>query len=68
LILIIEEVLDTREWKLRNKNIKEYLIKWKNLPIEDATWEGEKILQHPRLQLLEDKQSQEGRNVMSSLA
>jgi hypothetical protein len=57
LILISEEVLETRERKLRNRSIKEYLIKWKNLPIEDATWEGEKILQHPGLQLLEDKQS-----------
>jgi hypothetical protein len=41
LILIPEEVLDTRERKLRNMSIKEYLIKWENLPIEDATWEGE---------------------------
>jgi hypothetical protein len=68
LILILEEVLETRERKLRNRSIKEYLIKWKNLPIEDATWEGEKILQHPGLQLLEDKQSQAGRTVMSMLA
>jgi hypothetical protein len=68
LILIPKEVLETRERKLRNMSIKEYLIKWKNLPIEDATWEGEQILQHPGLQLLEDKQSQAGRTVMSSLA
>jgi hypothetical protein len=27
LILILEEVLETREWKLRNKSIKEYIIK-----------------------------------------
>jgi hypothetical protein len=57
LILILEEVLETKERKLRNKSIKEYLIKWKNLPIEDTTWEGEEILQHPGLLLLEDKQS-----------
>jgi hypothetical protein len=55
--LILEEVLETRERKLRNMSIKEYLIKWKNLPIEDATWEGEKISQHPGLQLLEDNKS-----------
>jgi hypothetical protein len=57
LILISEEVLETRERKLRNRSIKEYLIKWKNLPIEDVTWEGEEILQHLVLELLEDKQS-----------
>jgi hypothetical protein len=33
--------------------------------MEDATWEGEHILQHPRLMLLEDKQYREGRIVMS---
>jgi hypothetical protein len=33
--------------------------------VEHATWEGEHILQHPRLMLLEDKQSQEERIVMS---
>jgi hypothetical protein len=31
LILIPEYVLEVREKRLRNKNIKEYLIKWKNL-------------------------------------
>jgi hypothetical protein len=33
--------------------------------VKDATWEEEHILQHPRLMLLEDKQSREGRTVMS---
>jgi hypothetical protein len=33
--------------------------------VEDTTWEGEHILQHPGLMLLEDKKSQEGRTVMS---
>jgi hypothetical protein len=46
LILIPKDVLEVREKKLRNINIKEYLIKWKNLPIEDASWEGEQVLQH----------------------
>jgi hypothetical protein len=45
LILILEEVLDVREKQLRNRDIKEYLIKWKILPIEDATWESEQVLQ-----------------------
>jgi hypothetical protein len=45
--------------------IREYLIRWRDLPVEDATWEGDQILQHPSLQLLEGKQSREGRTVMS---
>jgi hypothetical protein len=45
LILIPEEVLEVREKKLRRRSIKEYLVKWKNLPIEDATWESEQVLQ-----------------------
>ena len=51
-----EEILDTRERQLRSRVIKEYLIRWRNSPDEDATWEGEKILQHPSLLFLEDKQ------------
>jgi hypothetical protein len=38
LILIPEEVLEVRENKLRRRSIKEYLVKWKNIPNEDATW------------------------------
>jgi hypothetical protein len=49
LVLIPKEVLETREHKLRNMTIKEYLIKWKNICIEQPTWEVEKILTHPRL-------------------
>ena len=41
LVLDFEEIWDVREGKLRNRVIKEYLIRWKNLPIEYATWEGE---------------------------
>jgi hypothetical protein len=33
--------------------------------MEDTTWEGEHILQHLGLKLLQDKQSREGRTVMS---
>jgi len=40
LILELEAILDMREKKLRNKVILEYLVKWKSLPLEDATWEG----------------------------
>ena len=56
LVLQPEAILDTQERPLRRRTVKEYLIKWRNFLDEDATWEGEKILQHPSLQLLEDKQ------------
>ena len=41
LILIPEWIIQTRERKLRNRVIREYLVQWKELPPEDATWEGE---------------------------
>jgi hypothetical protein len=41
LVLILEEILEVRERKIRKRSIREYLVKWKNLPMEDATWEGE---------------------------
>ena len=47
LVLIPEEILQERERKLRSRIIQEFLVKWKDLPIEDATWEGEQVLQHP---------------------
>ena len=65
LILILEKILKTRERKLKCKTIKEYLVQWKDLPSEEATWEDEQILQHPNLKLLEDKQYWVWRIVMS---
>ena len=56
LTLVLEKILKTRERRLRSITIKEYLVQWKYLPSEDATWEEENILQHPNLKLLEDKQ------------
>ena len=64
LVLVPEYIIDSRERKFR-KTIREYLVKWRDLPEEDATWEGEDILQHPALRLLEGKQFQEGQTVMS---
>jgi hypothetical protein len=63
--LVPEEVLEFREWKLRSRVIRECLIRWRGLPLEDATWESEQVLQHRGLVFLEDKQFQEGRTVMS---
>ena len=65
LILIPEAILDFREKRLRSRVIREYLIKWKKLPTEDATWESEEILQHLELRLFGDTQFPEGRIVMS---
>ena len=50
LVLQPEAIIDTRERQLRSRTIREYLVRWRNLPEEDAPWESEKILQHPSLQ------------------
>lgn len=62
LIHITEAILQVRVKKLRSKAIFEYLIKLKKLPLEDAKFEGEEILKHPSLQMLEDKISLGGEN------
>jgi hypothetical protein len=41
IILEPEAIISTREKILHSRIIKEYLIKWKNLPEEDAIWESE---------------------------
>lgn len=56
LVLQPEAIIDTRERQLWSRTVREFLVRWKNLPDEDAIWESEKILQHPSFQLLEDKQ------------
>ena len=50
IILEPEAVTETRTRQLRNRSISEYLIKWKNLPTEDSTWEVENFIEkHPEL-------------------
>jgi hypothetical protein len=65
MLLTPDDIMDVRERRLRRRVIKEYRVRWRDLLVEDATWESEHILQHPGLRLLEDNQSQEGRIVMS---
>ena len=45
IILEPEAVMETRTQQLRNRSISEYLIKWKNLPTKDSTWENENFIQ-----------------------
>ena len=48
IILDPEVISETRIHQLRNRSISEYLIKWKNLPAEDSTWEDEYFIpKHP---------------------
>jgi hypothetical protein len=65
LILIPEEILEERTKHLRNRDIKEYLVRWKNLPIEDATWENEQVLQQTNSELLVGKKFLVGETVIS---
>ena len=41
LILILEGILEVRTKFLCSRRINEYLIKWKTLPKDEATWEDE---------------------------
>ena len=44
IILEPESVIETRTRLLRNRSISEYLIKWKNLSVEDSTWEHDNFI------------------------
>jgi hypothetical protein len=33
----LEEVLEFKEWRLRSRVIRECLVRWRELPVEDAT-------------------------------
>jgi hypothetical protein len=39
--LVPEEILEFRERKLGSQIIIECLVRWRGLPIEDATWESD---------------------------
>ena len=65
LALMPEEILEVREKKIRRRSVREYLVKWKDLPIEDATWESEQVLQETSSEFLVGKQFLAGETVMS---
>ena len=44
-VYIQEQFFEARIKRLRNRAIMEYLIKWKNLPVEDVTWEDDYFIQ-----------------------
>ena len=53
IILDPKAIIATWEKRLRSRVIKEYLIKWKNLPEEDVAWESEHFIRlHPSLSFL----------------
>jgi len=64
LVLIPEEILEVKEKKLRKRSIREYLVKWKNLPIEDATWEGKQLIHEIGPKLLMGTQFLAGETIM----
>jgi hypothetical protein len=64
-ILIPEEILEVWKKNLRRRSIKEYLVKWKDLLIEDATWESEQVLQETGSELLVGKKFLAGKTIMS---
>jgi hypothetical protein len=55
LILEREKVIYQRSLSLWNRIIMEHLIKWNNMPLEEATWENEQFVKkHPQLQALRE--------------
>lgn len=59
---------ETRTRQFQNQSISEYLIKWKNLPSEDSTWEDEDFIQkHPKLLKRQGQHFFEGEGHVMSL-
>nr|CAN75226.1 hypothetical protein VITISV_035857 [Vitis vinifera] len=56
IVLEPEGILDTRSVKKGSRIFEESLVKWKRLPLDDATWEDTKMLQDRFINVnLEDK-------------
>ena len=45
----MDKLFETKMKQLRTQTIMEHLIKWKNLPIEDSTWEDSFIEKRQQL-------------------
>jgi hypothetical protein len=61
LILIPEGILEVRTKFLHSRRINEYMIKWKNLPEDEATWEDEEFRsKHSSLPMLRGQYFQRG--------
>ena len=46
----LEQIIETRTKQQRSQAIIEYLIKWKNLPASNLTWEDDAFIQmHPQI-------------------
>lgn len=59
-------IIKTHIKKLWNQAIIEYLIQWKNLPIEDATWEYDLLIKkHPQLTNIEGNIGLNKRSILS---
>jgi hypothetical protein len=62
IILDHEAIISTQEKRLCSQVTKEYLIKWENLPKEDASWESEHFHRlHPSLPLLRGQRKIQGK-------
>jgi hypothetical protein len=63
--LVPKELLEFIEQILRSSITRECLFIWRGISVEDATWDSDRILQHPGLMLHEDKKYIEGSILMS---
>ena len=53
LVLELKCILEIKTRTLRSISLNEYLIKWRNLPYDEATWENEYFCScHPSLPIL----------------
>ena len=45
-----DQIIETRTKQIQNQDISDYLIKWKNLPTSNLTWEDSAFIHmHPQL-------------------